>query len=150
MTASAWSFYNNFHLWLADGTFDLDADTFKMALYISTSNFATATNSVLADLTNEVANANGYATGGVVLGGVTWGITVATAKFTSSAASWTAAGGNITFRAAAIYKSGTANGHVNPLVCYSIIDNTPADTIIVNGVTYNITPSASGIFTVTG
>jgi len=150
-TASTWAFYNNFHLWVADGTFDLDGDTFKMGLYQSTSNFATASNAVLADLTNEVSNANGYTTGGVTLSGVTWTVATATATFTmSSPASWTASGGSIVCRAAVIYKSGTANGHANPLVCYSILDNTPADTTVVNGNTLQVAASGSGIFTLTG
>lgn len=151
MTASAWTFYDNFHLWLADGTFDLDGGgAFTMALYQSTSNFATTTNSLYGDLTNEVANANGYTTGGVALSGVAWTIAAASAKFTSAAASWTAAGGNIVNRACAIYLNATSNGHVKPLICYSILDNTPADTTTINGNTLLVTPVAAGIFTLTG
>lgn len=150
MAANAWAFYNNFHLWLADGTFNLASDTFKMGLYLSTSNTATLSNAVLGDLTNEVANANGYVTGGVTLAGVTWTISVATAKFTSSNAVWTASGGSITSRFAVIYKSGTANAHVNPLIAFSLLDNTPADVTVTNGNTLTIAPSGAGIFTVTG
>lgn len=150
--ASAWTFYNNFHLWIADSTFNLTSgtQTFNMALFQSTSNFATLTNSLYGDLTNEVANANGYLTGGVALSSQTWTIATATAKFTSAAPTWTASGGNIVARAAVIYLNATSNTHIKPLMCYCLLDSAPADVTITTGNTLTVTPNASGIFTLTG
>lgn len=148
--ASTWAFYETFRLWLGDGTFDMDANTFKMALYLSTSNAATlTTNSLLADLTNEHANANGYTTGGVTMTGVTWTRSAATIKFTSNAGQWAASGSSIVARFAVIYASGTLNGHASPLVCYTLLDTTPADVTVTTGNTLTITPHANGIFTLT-
>lgn len=150
--ASAWTFYNNFHLWISDSTFNLTSGTqaFNMALFLSTSNFATVSNSLYGDLTFEHANANGYTTGGVLLGSQTWTVATATAKFTSAAPTWTAAGGSIVARAAVIYLNATSNTHIKPLLCYCLLDATPADVTVTTGNTLTVTPNASGIFTLTG
>lgn len=150
MAADAWRFYDTFHLWLADATFDLDADTFNMALFLSTSNCATLSNSVLASLTNQHANANGYLTGGKSITGVTWTLTGAVAKLTGNDTVWTAAGGSIVARHAVIYKLGTANARVNPLVCTALLNNTPADETAGDSNTFTIRPAATGFITVTG
>lgn len=150
MAADAWTFYDTFHLWLADATFDLDADTFNMALFLSTSNCATLNNSVLASLTNQHANSFGYLTGGKSITGVTWTLTAAVAKLTGNDTVWTAAGGSITARFAVIYKLGTANARVNPLVCYSLLNNTPADTTATDSNTFTIRPAATGFLSLIG
>lgn len=148
MAAGNWTFYESFREYMADGTIDLDTDTFKCALYLSTSNAGTLTsNSVLADLTNEHANGNGYTTGGVTLGSVTWTRSGATVTFDSADAQWTASGGSIVARRAVIYKSGTANSITNPLVVTCLLDNTPADVTATAGNTLTVQMNASGIFT---
>lgn len=150
MAASGWTFYNTFHLWLADGTFDLDADTVNMALFLSTSNAATASNSVLASLTFEVATAFGYTAGGKSLTGVTWTLAGAVAKLTANDTIWTAAGGSIVTRYAVLYKLGTANARANPLIAYSLLDTTPADATATDSNTFTIRPAVSGLITLTG
>src|SRR2546428_7293808 len=113
--AGKWKAYDLFKREMGLADFDLTAGTFKMALYLSTSNANTlATSKAKADLTNEVANASGYTTGGVTLTGVTWTDAAGTETFTSANAVWTAAGGPITARFAVIYKSGTFGGIVDP------------------------------------
>lgn len=150
-TAAAWAFYNDFHLRIADGTWDLDSPpTMKMALLLSTSNFATVTNNVYADLTNEVAAVNGYATGGVAMSGETWTRSAGTATFTAGNTTFTASGGNIVFRAMVCYQNATVNTIIKALMCYSIGDSTPADTTITNGTSLAIAMNASGTFTLTG
>lgn len=146
---TAWAFYNELHLWLADGTFDLATDTFKMALFTSASNYATQSLALYGDLTSELANGSGYTTGGLTLAGVTWTLTGGVASFTSLPALWLATG-TLTFRAAVIYKSGTANGHVNPLVCFSTLDGTPADITVATGTPFAVAANAQGIFTLSG
>lgn len=149
MAATAWRKYESFPIFLGDGTIDLDTHTFKVALFQSTSNAATVTtNQFYGDLTNEVANANGYTTGGVTLTGVSWTKTGGTSTWDFSGdPSWTAAGGNIVARFAVIYDNTTGSKH---LVAYCILDSTPADITVSNGVTFTLTLNASGIFTVTG
>lgn len=150
MAASAWRRYHTLPEYIGDGTIDLDNDTFKVGLYLSTSNCATLTHTVLANLTNEHANANGYTTGGYTMLSVTWTTVTSTTTFDSADPQWTASGGPITARFAVIYKSGTANAIVNPLVAYCLLDTTPADVTSTDGNTLTIQNSASGIFTITG
>lgn len=49
---------------IASGQFDIDTDTYKIALFTSASNLGIAS-TTYAGLTNELANANGYTPGGI-------------------------------------------------------------------------------------
>lgn len=129
--------YTSFKRRCADGTFDMDNDTFKCALFTST-HTPNAANAVLADLTGEVTGA-GYTAGGATLTSVTWTTSGTSAVFDAADPSWTSAG--ITARYAVIYKSGTANSLTNPLVC--LLDF-GADKGVTGG-TFTVTFNASGI-----
>ena len=67
MAAGTWTFTDVGRTDLLNGTYDLDTDTFLMALFLSTSNIG-AGSTTYAGLTNEHAAANGYSTGGISLG----------------------------------------------------------------------------------
>ena len=100
----------------AKGAIDFDTDTFKTLLVSSSYTPDKDAHDRADDITNEVANGNGYSTGGV-----TTACTVAkdTANdritLTFAAASW--ATSTITARAAVIYKS-TGTASADPLVAY--------------------------------
>ena len=82
MAATAWSFYNSFREYIGNGQFDLDGSVgFYLALHTSaaSANVNTKTLSTQASLANEVANGNGYATGGASVTSRTWA-SVATDK----------------------------------------------------------------------
>jgi hypothetical protein len=135
--------------WIADGTINLAADTFNITLHTNTFVPNIATQSVYADLTNELATGNGYTNGGLALSGVTWTRSGSTTTFTCTNPTWTAAGGAIgPFRIAVIHKVGTANAHVNPLLCYCVLDT--VDITISNGNQETIQINASGVFNLTG
>ena len=140
MAATAWTFTNAGRTDLLNGTFDLDTDTFLIALFLSTSNIG-AGSTTYAGLTNEHANANGYTTGGISLGPLTLSGTTTVTVDDPLDAVWTAAGGSITARFAVIYES---SGRV---LCYCTLDNTPADVTATDGNTLTIAFNASGIFT---
>lgn len=152
MAASAWRKYEAFPERFGDNTIDLDGDTFKLALFLSTSDAATvtyATNDNLADLTNQHANANGYTTGGVALT-VTWTVSAGTTTFDyTNSAQWTASGGSITARFGVIYDD-TTTAPADALACYSLLDTFPQDVTATDGNTLTIDANASGVFTVTG
>lgn len=136
---------------IANGTIDLDTDTFRGILLSSASNANTLSGSeVLADLTNELATANGYTNGGQTLTSVTWTQSGGVWTFTCTAPVWTVATANLVARLFAIYKLGTANGKVNPLVGVALLDTTPADVTTTPGNTLTITPNASGLFQLSG
>lgn len=137
MAAGAWTFTNEGRSRLAEGMF-LTGDTYKMALFLSTSNIGAAS-TTYAGLTNEHANNNGYTTGGTAVTISKSGTTTVT--FDSTDAVWTASGGSITARFAVIYEVG---GNV---LAYCLLDSTPADVTATDGNTLTVQIHASGVFT---
>lgn len=153
MAAGKWKVYEAAKEYIGDGTIDLDSATFKMALFTSSSNCNTLSGSdAMTDLTNEVANANGYTTGGVTLTGVTWLNSSGTMTFDCDNAVWTASGGSITARFAVIYRSGAAGSPsvTDALLCVCLLDTTPADVTATATNTLTIAINASGVFTLSG
>ena len=140
MAAGAWTFTNAGRTSLLNGDFDLDTNTFLMALFLSTSNLGAAS-TTYAGVTNEHANANGYTTGGVSMGALTLAGTTTVTVDDPADVVWTASGGSIVARFAAIYESG---GNV---LCYCLLDSTPADVTATTGNTLTVALHASGIFT---
>jgi len=136
--AGAWTFTNGGRTSLLDGTFDLDTDTFKMALLLSTSNIGAAS-TTYAGLTNEHANNNGYSTGGNATALSLSGTTTVTVDCTDEV--WTASGGSIVARFAVIYE---VSGNV---LAYCLLDSAPADVTATDGNTLTVAIHASGVFT---
>jgi len=140
MAAGAWTLPNSARTDLLNGTFDLDTDTFKVALFLSTSNIGSGS-TTYAGLTNEHSNANGYTTGGITVSPlVLAGTTSVTVDFTTDPV-WTASGGSIVARFAVLYESG---GRV---LAYCLLDSTPADVTVTTGNTLTIN-SGSSVLTV--
>jgi len=140
MAAGPWVFTNAGRMALLTGTY-LDADSYKCALFLSTSNIG-AGSTTYAGLTNEHANANGYLTGGIAIDLTFAGTTTITVDIATDPV-WTAAGGSITARFAVIYEVG---GNV---LCYCLLDSTPADVTATDGNTLTVAAHASGVFTLT-
>jgi hypothetical protein len=147
MAAGKWKLYNTAKEKIGQGLIDLDGHTFKIALFLSTSNCNTLTHDELGDLTNEHANANGYTTGGQALGSVTWTNSSGTITFDSADPVWTASGGSIVARFAVIYDDTVAG---DPLLAVCLLDTAPADVTATTGNTLTIQMNASGIFTLSG
>jgi hypothetical protein len=139
MAAGSWTFTNGGRTSLLDGTFDINSDTWKMALFLSTSNIS-ASSTTYAGLTNEHANNNGYTTGGNTIALTLAGTTTVTVDITTDPV-WTASGGSIVARFAVIYEVG---GNV---LCYCLLDNTPADVTATAGNTLTVAAHSSGVFT---
>ncbi len=137
--AGTWTFTNVGRTDLLNGTYDLDTDSFKMALFLSTSNIGAST-TTYAGVTNEHANANGYTTGGIAISLTLSGTTTVTVDIATDPV-WTASGGSITARFAAIYE---VSGRV---LCYALLDSTPADVTATDGNTLTVAANASGVFT---
>ena len=139
MAAGAWTFTNGGRTRLLNGTFDIDTDSYKMALFLSTSNIGAAS-TTYAGVTNEHANANGYTTGGIAVALTLAGTTTVTVDITADPV-WTAAGGSIIARFAVIYEV------AGDVLCYCLLDSTPADVTATVGNTLTVAASASGVFT---
>lgn len=141
MSAGAWTLTTATLTYLLNGTFDIDSDTWKVALFLSTSNIG-ASSTTYAGLTNQHANANGYTTGGASISLSLSGTTIV--KVVQGAdIPWVASGGSIVARYAVIYKVG---GNV---LCYLLLDDTPADVTIPNGYSLVLQTSGDGVFTLT-
>jgi hypothetical protein len=100
----------------AKGAIDYDSDTFKVLLVTSSYTPDKDAHTRGDDITNEVANGNGYTTGGATC---TCTVAKDTANdkvtLTFGAVDWTSA--TFTARGAVIYKS-TGTAANDPLICY--------------------------------
>ena len=143
MAASAKLYANFLHLLLENKLGgDILSQTIKVALCTSSYTPNQATHDYFDDITNEVANGNGYTTGGATLGTKTCALASLVTTFDAADTSWTAS--TITARYAIIYyASGTASTSL--LIGYVDFG---ADQVSSNG-TFQITWNASGIFTLT-
>jgi hypothetical protein len=139
MAAGPFTFYDSFAELVADGTIDLDSHTFKLAL-LTSSYTPNAAHDEYADLTGEVANANGYTTGGEALTGVTWAQTSGVGKFDSDDVVWAASGGSIVARYAVLYDD-TSSG--KKLVGYELLDSAPANVTATDTNTLTVAPHAT-------
>lgn len=140
MAADAWVIHDRFKEYKGDNTIDMDGDTFEVRLYTSASNIATTSVGDATTATNEVSG-NGYAADVLVS---TWNRSAGTVTFDSDDATFTASGGSITARYAAIIDTTTVPDEV---VAHSLLDNTPADVTVTDGNTLTVQMNASGIFT---
>ena len=138
MASGAWIFTDEGRTKLSTGEW-LDADSFKIALFLSTSNIGAASTTYAA-ITNEHANANGYTTGGKAVTLSRTGTTTVTFDTTDPAA-WTATGGSITAKFGVLYEVG---GRV---LAYFLLDSGGADVTATDGNTFTITIHTSGVFT---
>lgn len=154
MAAGPWVIPNltKLNLFNATGLLAATAANFRLALVSSAWTPNNATDELWAAASaNEIANGNGYTTGGATPGSVVLSQSSGVIKFTSNPVVWTASGGSIpAFRRAVLYYLGTLNGKVNPLVAHCLGDSTPADVPATTvGNTLTITPHANGIITAT-
>lgn len=143
MAGTAWTLTYNARMRRAKGSWNIDTATLKVALFQATSNLGVAT-TTYAGVTNEVANANGYTTGGGASATVDLtfaGTTSVVIAFVDNP-TYTASGGNITgVRKAAIYEP---SGDV-----YAFADLDSTDITIVSGSTYTVKGTgAAGISSV--
>lgn len=139
MAAGSWTFTNGGRTRLLNGTFDIDTDSYKCALFLSTSNIGAAS-TTFAGVTNEHAAANGYTAGGIAVSPLTLvGTTSVVVDWTTNPV-WTASGGSIVARFAVLYEV------AGDVLCYCLLDNTPADVTATAGNTLTIDPPAGGVF----
>jgi hypothetical protein len=133
-----WTPYDQFLNQLGRKTLDMNADTFKMALFLSTSNCGDKAHATAkySDFTNEVPNGNGYATGGVSLGAGVFVNSAGLQTFDVTDGGWTGSGAGFSFRFAVIYDSTDANKRA---ICFCIADSTPADYTVAPGADLLIT-----------
>jgi hypothetical protein len=129
------------------GVINLATDTIRLALVASTYTPDLDTDTVWADVSaNEVADGNGYATGGTALTGQTLTRADWLTTFDANDVTFTAL--TKTFRYGVLYIDDTKTfggvDIVKPLFAYVLFDDTPAD-VTVAGVDYVVNWSSLGI-----
>ena len=144
--AGPWTLYNDFKYSAFKKLMDLSADSMKVALVTSSSNAiaATLTPATYGGINNEVANGNGYTTGGAAAGSdsLTGGGATSTITFDVANVSWTGSSSGFTARAAVLYDDTAAS---KDLIAYCLLDSAPADVTVAPGNTLTIT--ISNVFT---
>lgn len=93
---------------------------------------------------NEVANGNGYTSGGAAMSGSSITYSGKTTTWDASDVTWPSL--TKTMRYAFLYANKVANGKTNPLIGYVLLDDTPAD-VSVTSVDFVLNWNASGILT---
>ena len=131
MTIGPWVLTDAFRTKLVDQGLRPSTASWKLALYQSTSDLTVAS-TTYAGVTNEVANGNGYTTGGIAVTLTRTGTTTVTVSFAATP-QFTASGGNIVARWAALYE---VSGDV---AAFCLLDDTPADVTTTDGSTLQIT-----------
>jgi hypothetical protein len=148
MAAGKWKLYEAAKLAIANGDIDFNSHSFKIALFLSSSNCNTLSGaSGIGDLTNQVATNFGYTQNSKA-------VTITTANSSGTItvdettnAVWTASGGAITARFAVIYDDTHATDQA---ICVCLLDTTPADVSATDGNTLTININVLGLFTLSG
>lgn len=128
------------------------AANFRIALVSSAWTPVQATDELWAVASgSEIANGNGYTTGGLVPPSIALSQSGGVVKFTANPTIWTASGSGIpAWRRAVLYYLGTLNSKVNPIVAHMLGDSAPADVPLTTSTnTLTITMNAAGAITLT-
>ena len=153
MAATAWQLYNSAKSHIGSGTITLGTSAvFKMVLAKAASNASTFTLSTYASVTNEIAAAGGYATGGRNLVPATgqWvvGASAKQQKFTMSTVglAFTASGANLVDIKYAVIRNSTGAA-AGKLLCFCQLSS--SNFTVTSPNTLTVLPAATGIFTLT-
>jgi hypothetical protein len=134
-----------------DVPIDFLTDTIKVSLHTAVTSFAQDTDEFFSDVINEVANGNGYTSGGVTLSAKAVTTDAATNKMifdNTVDPSWTASGAGFASAAAIFYKD-TGTASTSPLIGWldfgSTITLASGDTLTIqldatNGIFYTTVP----------
>jgi hypothetical protein len=129
MAAGAWTLTNSGRSNMLDALV-ATADTYKMALFTSASDLG-ATENAYAGVTGEVANGNGYATGGISVALTKSGTTTVTVVMTTAPV-WTVSGVDLVAKFAAIYEVG------GNILAYCLLDSGGANVTTTVGNTLTV------------
>lgn len=135
------SLYDHTALRFANGS-NVAGDTYKLKLLTAATFNATHT-TLAATGGTEVANGNGYTTGGATLGSVAITQSGNDAKFDAADVSWTASGGSITASYGILYNDTDTD---DPPVCFIDFDGSQSAG---DGTDFKVIWNASGIVTFT-
>ena len=145
MAALPFTLYSNAVLGIGDGSFDLNVDTFFMAL--ATGSYVPAPNSdaTYANVSGfEVPSGAGYTVGGLKLSGVSYSLSGAATLWTFSAASWATFSAALRYGVVIRSANGVSLQPTDKLLCYSDLGG--GSTITGSGGTFIVSPGSGGAF----
>lgn len=136
MTAGPWILVNSARTDMLNGTFNFASDSFKVALFTSSSNLG-AGEQTYASLTGEVGTTNtGYTTGGQAVTLTLTGTTSVVVAFQTDP-TWTAGTANLTAKMGCLYEVG------GDVVAYFLLDSGGADVTTTSGQTLTVDSDGS-------
>ena len=141
--AGPWLMTNTGRTELLSAAYQVETGSFKMALYLSTSDLGAAS-TTYAGVSNEHANqgAPGYETGGKAVALSLTGTTTVKIDIDTDPV-WTATGSSMVAKWAAIYLVG------GNILCYCLLESGGADVTATVGNTLTVAAHASGVATLT-
>ncbi len=128
------------------GGINYGADDIRMQLHTNAYTPNQNTHEFRSDLTNEVANGNGYTTGGLAVAGKAVNQSSNIVSLTHNNVQWTSSGAGFTARHAVTYNNTPANDTARQLLWYMTFDQ---DETASGGGTFTIQTNASGAARVT-
>lgn len=150
MPAGNWLVYGAALENISDGVINLETDSFKVILCTSSYTPNQSTHSTYADVSAaEVANGNGYTTGGVAVTPTTTRSGLVVTFDTTDPTPWSSS--TITAKYAVMVRDADANGTLvagDLLLCYCDLETGGGSLSTTNG-TFTVTMNASGVFTMT-
>jgi hypothetical protein len=150
MAASAWAVHDKAKLYVGNKVIDFDLDVFYMILGLDGGNMHAVTTDPYSAVTSEVATNFGYNQGIHIDNLITnnsWADSGSTVTFDHDDVVWTAVGGDITARYAAVVDDDIAAPVIKPLICSSLLDISLADVTATDGNTFTVQINVSGVFT---
>lgn len=150
MAVGAWTLFNKGELKFTQGLIDLDGHSFKLALCGSTQALSrtfvgSSTDCRYSDLTNELATAGGYTSGGLALSGISLSQVSNVVTWLATDASWTLTG-SLVFKYGVIYDDTNAN---KDLFCFFDANDLGGSSTVTASVSPLLIPLSSGIIMVT-
>lgn len=146
MAASQFAVFHTFKARLGQKLIDLDSDDIKCALMSSTWTPDLAANANWADIAANEITGDGYTAGGLSVSTLAFTNTAGTVTWNCDDPSWSAGVSGIAARYCVFYDNTDAS---KTLICYSLLDTTPADHTAANGEVFLIVLPTTGIFQLT-
>lgn len=140
MAAGNFTWFDHALKKIADGTINMNGTNFKVALLASTQSLSqsfvgSSGDCRYADLTAELATANGYTNGGLALANETLTRSGANVTFTADPWAWTITGAGITYKYLVMWDDAATN---KDLVCFVDMDTSGGSVTVPAGpLTYN-------------
>ena len=147
MAAGAWTVYNLAKKKIGNGSIPLNSTVFRLSLFTSASNAATATLGIISSVTNELSEGNGYSSSGKALTGEVWtvGASAGQYKFDCDDVIFTATGGNIANIKHAVMWLSAASANGRHLLCRSQLST--SQFTLSSGNTLTLQMASTGVLT---